>query len=254
MDLELDGKVVVITGGARGIGRTCAEAFAREGARVAILDRNPDLLTEAGAALTEMGADVLTIDTDVVDSDSVEGAHRRVIERFGGIDVGFNNAGIITASRAIEDTSEEDFDRVIAVDLKGLWLTVRAQVRHMRERNSGVIVNMASNVSFIGAPGATAYVAAKHGVLGITRTVALELAGTNVRINAVAPGTVTTPMAADLAGDHDPFEDAPIRRGLPIGRNGTTDEIADTVLWLSSPRSSFALGTTVVVDGGFIAQ
>lgn len=254
MDLELDGKVVLITGGARGIGRTCAEAFAREGARVAILDRKSDLLAETGEALRAMGTDVLTIDTDVVDSRSVDESHAQVIDHFGCIDVGFNNAGIITASRAIEDTTEEDFDRVIAVDLKGLWLTVRAQVRHMKERNAGVIVNMASNVSFIGAPGATAYVAAKHGVLGITRSVALELAGTNVRINAVAPGTVTTPMAADLAGDYDPYADAPIRRGLPIGRNGRTEEIADAVLWLASARSSFALGTTLIVDGGFTAQ
>jgi NAD(P)-dependent dehydrogenase (short-subunit alcohol dehydrogenase family) len=254
MDLELDGKVTLVTGGARGIGRACVEAFAREGARMAILDRNVELLAETEEAVVALGADVLTIETDVSNSRSVDDAHSRVIEHYGGIDIGFNNAGIITASRAIEDTSEEDWDRVIAVDLKGLWLCVRAQVRHMRARNVGVIVNTASNVSFIGAPGATPYVAAKHGVLGITRTVALELAGTNVRVNAVAPGTVTTPMAADLAGDFDPFADAPIRRQLPIGRNGTTDEIADTVLWLASPRSSFALGSTMIVDGGFTAQ
>jgi NAD(P)-dependent dehydrogenase (short-subunit alcohol dehydrogenase family) len=254
MDLELDGKVVLVTGGARGIGRSCVEAFAREGAKVAILDRNIELLKETEQAVIEIGADVLAVETDVSDSRSVESAHERVIEHFEGLDVGFNNAGIITASRAIEDTSEEDWDRVIGVDLKGLWLCVRAQVRYMRARNAGVIVNTASNVSFIGAPGATPYVAAKHGVLGITRTVALELAGTNVRINAVAPGTVTTPMAADLAGDSDPFAHAAIRQPLPIGRNGTTAEIADTVLWLASSRSSFALGSTVIVDGGFTAQ
>lgn len=254
MNLELDGKVVVVTGGASGIGRTCVEAFAREGSRVAILDRNVELLAETERAMTELGTELLTLETDVSVSRSVDDAHARVIEHYGGIDIGFNNAGIITASRAIEDTSEEDWDRVIAVDLKGLWLCVRAQVRHMRPRDAGVIVNTASNVSFIGAPGATPYVAAKHGVLGITRTVALELAGTGVRINAIAPGTVTTPMAADLAGDFDPFADAPIRHPLPIGRNGTTDEIADGVLWLASARSSFALGTTLIVDGGFTAQ
>lgn len=254
MDLELTDKVVVVTGGARGIGRTCVEAFAREGARLAVLDRDAELLAETRAALSAAGAEVITLETDVADAASVDDAHARAIDHFGHIDIGFNNAGVISASRAIEDTTEEDFDRVIAVDLKGLWLSVRAQVRHMRPRNAGVIVNTASNVSFIGAPGATPYVAAKHGVLGITRTVALELAGTNVRINAVAPGTVTTPMAADLAGDFDPFADAPIRRGLPIGRNGTTDEIADAVLWLASARSSFALGTTLIVDGGFTAQ
>lgn len=254
MDLELSGKVVLVTGGARGIGRTCAEAFAREGCRVAILDRNVELLAETEEHLAATGAEVLGLDVDVADAGSVDGAHQRVIDHFGGIDVGFNNAGVISASKAIEDTTEEDFDRVIAVDLKGLWLSVRAQVRHMRPRGEGVIVNTASNVSFIGAPGATPYVAAKHGVLGITRTVALELAGSNVRINAVAPGTVTTPMAADLAGDFDPFADAPIRQPLPIGRNGHTSEIADAVLWLASARSSFALGSTLIVDGGFTAQ
>ncbi len=254
MDLELDGKVVLITGGARGIGRSCVEAFAREGARVAVLDRNRELLAETEQAVIDLGAEVLTVETDVSDARSVDSAHEEVIGHFERIDVGFNNAGVISASRAIEDTSEEDWDRVIGVDLKGLWLCVRAQVRHMRARDAGVIVNTASNVSFIGAPGATPYVAAKHGVLGITRTVALELAGTNVRINAVAPGTVTTPMAADLAGDFDPFAHASIRQPLPIGRNGTTDEIADAVLWLASARSSFALGSTVIVDGGFTAQ
>ena len=254
MDLELDDKVVLITGGARGIGRSCVEAFREEGAKVAVLDRNAELLAETERAVTDLGAEVLTIETDVADARSVDAAHEQVIAHFGRIDVGFNNAGVITASRAIEDTSEDDWDRVIGVDLKGLWLCVRAQVRHMRPRDAGVIVNTASNVSFVGAPGATPYVAAKHGVLGITRTVALELAGTNVRINAVAPGTVTTPMAADLAGDFDPFASASIRQPLPIGRNGTTDEIADTVLWLASARSSFALGSTVIVDGGFTAQ
>jgi NAD(P)-dependent dehydrogenase (short-subunit alcohol dehydrogenase family) len=254
LDLELAGKVVLVTGGARGIGRACVEAFAREGSRIAVLDRNQALLAETERTVTDLGAEVLAIETDVSRSVSVDEAHDQVIERFGGIDVGFNNAGIITASRAIEDTSEDDWDRVIGVDLKGLWLCVRAQVRHMRPRGAGVIVNTASNVSFVGAPGATPYVAAKHGVLGITRTVALELAGTGVRINAIAPGTVTTPMAADLAGDVDPFADAPIRQPLPIGRNGTTDEIADAVLWLASPRASFALGSTMIVDGGFTAQ
>lgn len=254
MDLELDGKVVIVAGGARGIGRTCAEAFAREGSRVAILDRNAELLDETQEAIAATGAEVVTHQADVSDARSVDDAHDRVVAHFGGIDVAFNNAGIITASRAIADTSEADWDKVIAVNLKGVWLCVRAQVRHMQPRNRGVIVNTASNVSFVGAPGAAAYVAAKHGVVGITRAVALELATTNVRINAVAPGTVTTPMASDLAGDSDPFADAVIRQGLPIGRSGTTDEVADAVLWLASERSSFALGSTVVIDGGFTAH
>jgi NAD(P)-dependent dehydrogenase (short-subunit alcohol dehydrogenase family) len=254
MDLELNGKAVVICGGARGIGFACAEAFAREGARVAIFDWNAELLAEAETAIRATGAEVLTRQVDVSNAEAVDSAHAHVIERFGGIDVGFNNAGIGSPFRAIEDTSEADWDKVIAVNLKGVWLCVRAQVRHMRPRNQGAIINTTSNVAFVGAPGAAAYVAAKHGIVGITRSVALELAKTGVRINAVAPGAVKTPLGKSTGTFLDPFSDAIIRKGLPIGRFGEPAEVADAVLWLASPRSRLALGETVVLDGGFIAQ
>lgn len=254
MDLELDGKVVVICGGASGIGRSCAEAFAREGARIAILDWSADGLADAEEGIRSLGAEVMTECVDVSHAPSVDASHAHVIEQLGGIDIGFNNAGIITPSKAIEDTSEEDWDSVIAVNLTGVWLCVRAQVRHMRPRGQGVIVNTASAVSFAGAPGAAAYTAAKHGVVGITRSVALELATTGVRINAVAPGTVETELNKILFDNEDPFADALVRQGQPIGRNARQDEVADAVLWLASPRSSFALGSTLVLDGGFTAQ
>jgi len=254
MDLELNGKSVVICGGARGIGRACAEAFAREGARVAIFDWNADLLADAEAAIGATGAEVLTHQVDVSNAEAIDAAHARVIETFGGIDVGFNNAGIGAPFRAIEDTTEADWDKVINVNLKGVWLCVRAQVRHMRPRNRGVIINTSSNVAFVGSPGAAAYVAAKHGIIGITRSVALELAKTGVRINTVAPGWVKTPLGKSTGTMVDPFPDAAIRKGLPTGRLGEPSEVADAVLWLASPRSSFALGSTLVIDGGFIAQ
>jgi NAD(P)-dependent dehydrogenase (short-subunit alcohol dehydrogenase family) len=254
MDLELNGKSVVICGGARGIGFACAEAFAREGARVAIFDWNDELLADAGAAIRATGAEVLTHQVDVSNADAVDAAHQRVIETFGGIDVGFNNAGIGAPFRPIEDTTEADWDKVINVNLKGVWLCVRAQVRHMRPRNKGVIINTSSNVAFVGSPGGAAYVASKHGIIGITRSVALELAKTGVRINAIAPGTVKTPLGKSKGTFVDPFPDALIRQGLPIGRLGEPSEVADAVLWLASPRSSLALGETVVLDGGFIAQ
>lgn len=254
MDLELTDKAVVICGGATGIGRSCALAFAREGARVAILDWNAESLAEAEAELTGMGTEVITQRVDVSDGAAVEGAHQRVIEAFGGIDVGFNNAGIITPSHAIEDTSEDEWHRVIAVNLTGVWLCLRAQVRHMRPRGQGVIVNTASAAAFVGAPGTTPYTASKHAILGLTRTVALELATTGVRVNAVAPGTVETPLNRMLFDHADPFADALVRQGQPIGRNARPDEIADAVLWLASARSSFATGSTLVVDGGFTAQ
>ncbi len=144
MDLGLQGKVVVIAGGAAGIGRECAEAFAAEGARLAIFDWDADALAETASAIGATGSEVHTERVDVSDARSVDAAHARVIESLGGIDVGFNNAGIITPSKAIEDTSEDDWDRVVGVNLKGVWLCVRAQVRHMRPRGAGAIVNMAS--------------------------------------------------------------------------------------------------------------
>lgn len=254
MDLGLDGKVVVVAGGARGIGRACAEAFALEGARLAVLDWDEGGLAEAAAAIGSLGAEVMTHRVDVSDGPSVDAAHAAVIESFGGIDVGFNNAGIITPSKAIEDTTEDDWDSVIDVNLKGVWLCVRAQVRHMRPRGRGVIINTASAASLVGAPGTTPYTAAKHGILGITRTVALELATSGVRINAIAPGTIDTPLNSVLFDNDDPFADALVRKGQPIGRNGQPREIADAVLWLASERSTFVLGSTLVIDGGFTAQ
>lgn len=254
MDLELDGKVVIVSGGASGIGLACAEAFAREGARLALCDWNAARLPDAAAVIRAIGAEVLTLQVDVSKADEVDAAHARAIDAFGGIDVAFNNAGVSTPFRAIEDTPEDDWDRVVAVNLKGVWLSVRAQVRHMKPRNCGAIINTASNVAFAGAPGATPYVATKHGIVGITRSVALELAATEVRINTVAPGAIRTKLSNNVGDPNDPFPGALIRKGLPIGRWGEPNEVADAVLWLASPRSKLALGATIVVDGGFLAQ
>lgn len=254
MDLDLEGKAVVVCGGATGIGRACANAFSRERARVAILDWNADALVDAEAEIRSLGADVLTRVVDVSDSRSVDAAHADVIDLFGGIDVGLNNAGIITPPKSIEDTTDDDWNRVIAVNLTGVFNCVRAQVRHMRPRGQGAIVNTASTVAFVGAPGTTPYTASKHAVVGITRTVALELAGSGVRVNAVAPGTVETPLNSVIFDNEDPFADALVRQGQPIGRNARPDEVADAVLWLASARSTFITGSTVFVDGGFTAQ
>lgn len=254
MDLELGGKSVVINGGARGIGFACAESFAKEGARIAILDWNADDLAQAEEALRALGAEVITRQVDVSNAEAVDAGHAFVIETLGGIDIGFNNAGINSGFKPIDETSEEDWDRVIDVNLKGVWLCMRAQIRHMRPRGQGAIVNTTSNVAFAGAPGAAAYVASKHGIVGLTRTIALEMATTGIRINAVAPGAIRTSLGKRLGTFVDPFPDALIRQGLPIGRWGEPQEIADAVLWLASPRSNLALGETLVMDGGFLAQ
>lgn len=254
MDLELDGKAVVVCGGGTGIGRACAVAFARERARVAILDWNAEALADAERELRALGGEVFTRVVDVSDGASVDAAHDAVVDAFGCIDVGFNNAGIISPAKAVEDTTDDDWNRVIAVNLTGVFLCVRAQVRHMRPRHSGVIINTASAASLVGAPGTTPYTASKHGILGITRTVALELATSGVRVNSVAPGTVDTPLNSVLFDNDDPFADALVRKGQPIGRNARPEEIADAVLWLASARSTFVTGSTLVIDGAFTAQ
>ncbi len=254
MDLELEGKSVLICGGGSGIGHGCALAFAREGARVAVLDRNADSLTGVADELRALGAEAITLRADVSSAADVERAHAEVIAQFGGIDVALNNAGVVAPSGPIEDSSEADWNRVLGVNLTGVWLCVREQVRHMRPRGSGVIVNTASAVAFVGAPGTVAYNASKHGVIGITQSVGLELASSGVRINAVAPGSVETPLAHAHGRANDPFADALVRQVPPIGRRGFPAEIADAVLWLASARSSFALGSTLVVDGGLLAQ
>ena len=254
MDLELADKVVVITGGARGIGRGCAEAFAREGARIAILDWNETLLPEAEAAIRTIGAEIVVHRVDVANGPAVDAAHADVIARFGGIDIAFNNAGISAPFARIEETSEANWDRIMAVNLKGMWFCMNAQIRHMRSRGRGTIVNTASNVSFAGAPGASAYVASKHAIVGLTRSAALENVDTDIRINAIAPGAIDTHLSDIVGAPSDPFPDAAIRKGPPIGRWGTVQEVADAVLWLASPRARLAHGETLVLDGGFLAQ
>lgn len=259
MDLELAGKAIVVTGGASGIGRACAEAFAREGARVAIMDCDADQLAIAERAIADLGAEVLALEVDVTKAAEVDAVHDMVADTFGSVDVAFNNAGVISGMSPIADLDEDDWDRVISVNLKGIFLCIRAQVRHMQQRGEGVIIANASNTAFVGVPGAVPYVAAKHGIIGIMRSVALEVAADGIRVNCIAPGPINGATGKSLPKNKDgkitnPFPNAMIRQGLPIGRIGEASEIADAVLWLASPRSSFVMGETLVADGGFLAQ
>jgi NAD(P)-dependent dehydrogenase (short-subunit alcohol dehydrogenase family) len=252
MNLGLAGKVVLVTGAASGIGRATAKAFAGEGATVALLDRDADGLR---AAQREIGGRATVHLVDVADRAAVDAAHASVAGAHGRIDVAFNNAGVIEPVGWLHDTPEESWDRVIAVNLKGVWLCMRAQLRHMFARRDGVIVNTSSAAGLVGAPGTSPYTTAKHGVIGLTRTAALEYATHGIRINAVAPGTVETPMNATFSRQaNDPFADAPVRHGHPNGRLARPEEIADAVLFLASARSTFATGSTLVVDGGYTAQ
>ncbi len=252
MDLGLRGKVVAVTGGASGIGLATVQAFVAEGARVTVLDRDAEAL--ARVAL-ELGG-VETRELDVTVAADVDAAFDAIAEREGRIDVAVNNAGISRGLAWLHDAAESDWDAVLSVNLKGVWLCMRAELRHMNAQRAGVIVNTASAASFVGTPGVAHYAAAKFGVLGLTRSAALEYAPLGIRINAVAPGTVETPMGAAFREERraDPFADALVRQPHPLQGIGRPDQVADGILYLASDRSSFATGSALVLDGGFTAQ
>lgn len=252
MDLGLTDKVVVVTGGASGIGRATVEAFARLGARVTALDRNPDTLGRLAAEVDG----VQTRELDVTSAADVDATIDAIAEEHGGLDVAVNNAGISGGLAWLHEAEESYWDSVVDVNLKGVWLCMRAELRHMYRQKSGVIVNTASAAGFRGGPGLAHYVASKHGVIGLTRTAALEYAPLGIRINAIAPGTVDTPMSDTFAEERreDPFADAAVRQPHPLRPVATAGEIADGILYLAGDLSTFVTGSVLSVDGGFTAQ
>ena len=252
MDLGLRGKVVAVTGGASGIGRATAHAFAEEGARVTVLDRDPEALARLARELDG----VETRELDVTAAVAVDAAFDAIAEREGRIDVGVNNAGIARGLGWLHDVAESVWDAVLSVNLKGVWLCMRAELRHMYAQGAGVIVNTASAAGLVGAPGVAHYGASKWGVLGLTKAAALEYAPLGIRINAVAPGTVDTPMGKGFAIERkaDPFADALVRQPHPLQGIARPEQVADAILYLAGDRSSFATGSTLVLDGGFSAQ
>ncbi len=250
---SLDGRVVLITGGSTGIGRAAALCCAREGARLVIADINE---TEAAATLDQVktaGAEGRFVPCDVSQGDQVRAAVASVAEREGRLDGAFNNAGIESDWASTTRCTEENFDRTIAINLKGVWLCLRDQIAQMLSQGGGgSIVNTASVAGLVGSRGGCAYVASKHGVVGLTKTAALEFAPKGVRVNAVCPGVIETPMVERMMEstklDREVFE-----RQEPIGRLGQPQEIGEAVAWLLSDASSFVTGVAMPVDGGFVA-
>lgn len=246
-------KVAMVTGASSGIGRAAAIAFAREGYKVVLGDITPEGESVAAEISRLYGVPALFMRCDVSVGGDVERMVQTAAERFGRIDCAFNNAGIEGIPAPTEECTEQNWQRTIDVNLKGVWLCMKYEIPVMRKQGKGAIVNCASIAGIIGFPSIPAYTASKHGVIGLTQTAALEYAKENIRVNAVCPGVIDTEMLDRFIGK-DPKKRESMVAGEPIGRMGRPEEIADAVTWLCSDRSSFITGHSLVVDGGWTAQ
>ena len=250
---EFAGKVAFVTGASSGIGRATALAFARAGADVVVVDVQGDGGHHTAKAVQELGRRALFVRCDVSRDDDARHAVQNTIEAFGRVDFAFNNAGIEGQQAPTADCTVENWDRVIGINLKGVWLCMKYQIPQMLGEGGGSIVNCSSVAGLVGFQGIPAYVASKHGVVGLTRAAALEYSKSNVRVNAVCPGVIQTPMI-----DRFTHGEAAIRKqlveGEPVGRVGRPEEVAEAVLWLCSERASFVTGHALAVDGGWVAQ
>jgi len=250
---DFAGQVALVTGAGSGMGLATAQAFAEAGAAVVLADANGDALRAAVDSFGRTGGRALTVTCDVSDEEQVALMVERTVATFGRLDMAFNNAGIQVPPCDAADEPAEAFDRVNAVNLRGVWACMKHELKQMRTQGSGAIVNCSSIGGLIGLPERAAYHASKHGVIGLTRSAALEYASRGIRINAVCPGTIDTPMVADML-EKQKDAMAEIMKQQPIGRLGRADEIAAAVLWLCSPGASFLVGVALPVDGGFTAH
>ena len=245
---RFEGKSVLVTGGSSGIGRRTALAFASEGARVAVADVTVEAGEDTVRAIRSANGEAFFIETDVSQARQVEMLIRRVVELYGRLDCAFNNAGIQGDFAPTADCTEANWDQVIGTNLKGEWLCMKYEIPQMIKQGHGAIVNASSMAGLRGYGTIPAYSAAKHGVIGLTKSAALEYAKHGIRINTVCPGAIPTPMTAPRLAD--PELRASLTNMHPMGRLGTTEEIAEAVLWLCSDAASFVTGHAMAVDGG----
>ncbi|TDE13385.1 glucose 1-dehydrogenase [Dyadobacter psychrotolerans] len=250
---NFQGQVALVTGASAGIGLAAAQAFAKAGAVVVLADVNEKELSAVTAELTEAGHQAIAIVCDVSNEAQVESMIQHVVAAFGKLDMAFNNAGIAGPSGALTDETEQEFDKVNGVNFKGVWTCMKHELKQMQIQGSGAIVNCSSLGGLVGQAGRNAYHGTKHGVLGLTKSAGLEFAARGIRVNAVCPGVIDTPMLADLK-ERSPEAMQEVLRDQPIGRLGLTSEIAQAVLWLCSPAASFVIGAALPVDGGFTAH
>src|SRR5205809_3729520 len=253
MNTGFENKVALVTGAGSGMGLAAAQAFAAEGAAVALVDINEEAARTAAGRLVATGHRAIAIPCDVTDEGQVKAMVEQTVSAFGRVDAAFNNAGVQSPAVETADATSEEFDRVNAINLRSVFLCMKYELLQMRKQGSGAIVNCSSIGGLIGLPGRAIYHASKHGVIGLTKSAALEYASRGIRINAVCPGTIETPMVADMmAKESITMED--MVRDQPIGRLGRPEEIAAAVLWLCSPGASLVIGHALAVDGGYTAR
>jgi NAD(P)-dependent dehydrogenase (short-subunit alcohol dehydrogenase family) len=250
----LEGKVALITGAGSGIGRATSRIFAREGAKLVLADVVEDGGQQTLASITDSGGEAVFIRTDVSKESDVAAAIAKVVSTYGRLDCAFNNAGIEGKGGLTHECTRENWDRVIAINLTGVWLCMKAEIDQlMKQGKGGAIVNTSSGAGLAGVRGMPAYVAAKHGVAGLTRAAAIEYGRHGIRVNAVCPGPIRTPMMTRLLGERPNAEER-FARGGPLKRLGEPEEIGESVAWLCSDHASYVTGLPMPVDGGFMAQ
>ncbi|MEZ0494417.1 SDR family NAD(P)-dependent oxidoreductase [Kineococcus sp. TBRC 1896] len=250
---DFTGRTAFVTGGSAGMGEAAVRAFADAGANVAVVDVDAEAARTLADELRAQGRHVVAIGCDVTEEAQVAAAVETTVETFGGLDMAFNNAGIMLPPVDSAEESLEAFDAIVGVNLKGVWASMKHELRQMRRQGSGAIVNCSSLGGLVGGDGRTTYHATKHGVIGATKSVALQYGRHGVRCNAVCPGTIDTPMVARMAAGGE-LDTAAAAAGVPLGRLGKAEEIAAAVLWLCSDAASYVTGAALPVDAGHTAQ
>jgi NAD(P)-dependent dehydrogenase (short-subunit alcohol dehydrogenase family) len=247
--LDFSGKVALVTGAAAGMGLANAKAFAEAGAAVVLADYKDEAVKAAAQKLAAAGHKAIAVPCDVIDDAQVAAMVDRTVAEFGRLDAAFNNAGVMARIAPTADSTREDWDRVIGINLRGVWSSMKHELRQIQRQRSGAIANNASVGALTGNPGIGSYIASKHGVVGLTRTAALEYIKQGIRVNAVNPGLIDTQIARDVVnGNEQAYGE--IAKHVPIGRAGRPEEIAAAVLWLCSPAASYVVGHALTVDGG----
>jgi NAD(P)-dependent dehydrogenase (short-subunit alcohol dehydrogenase family) len=253
MARQLQNKVILVTGGGSGIGRATSLLLAKQGAKVMIADYAPEGAERTVKAIKESGGDANCVAADISIATQVEALIKQTVATYGRLDGAFNNAGIEGKMSDTVDYPEDVFDRIMAINLKGVWLCMKYEIPQMLKTGGGAIVNTASGAGLVGVPMLSAYNASKHGVVGLTKTAALEFAQKNIRVNCVCPGLINTPMVARMI-DSGGMNEQDFVAAEPVRRMGRPEEIGEGVVWLLSDAASFVTGHSMSIDGGYVAQ